>query len=143
MGFAALPSYRPHTEPYAQTFSQISLHYTWRCIMKTLLKVCLLAIVLALGIGEALGQYMWTQDARNPILSGGAAATWNSNLFSPCVLFNTDSSSTRCGSARLSPPILVSVALPPKTASTGVCTQPLSSPLLLAHGTRIGFKCLR
>jgi beta-1,2-mannobiose phosphorylase / 1,2-beta-oligomannan phosphorylase len=60
--------------------------------MKNLLKVLVLAIVLALGIGEAFGQFVWTQDARNPILSGGAPGAWNRNVMRPCVLFNTDSS---------------------------------------------------
>ena len=60
--------------------------------MKNLFKVWFLAIVLALGMGEAFGQFSWTKDARNPILSGGAIGTWNRNVLAPCVLFNTDSS---------------------------------------------------
>jgi predicted GH43/DUF377 family glycosyl hydrolase len=60
--------------------------------MKILSKVLLLAIVLALGIGEAFGQFVWTHDARNPILSGGAPGTWNENVMTPCVLYNPDSS---------------------------------------------------
>ena len=60
--------------------------------MKNLLKVCLLAIVLALGVGEAFGQFTWTKDARNPVLSGGASGAWNCHIAEPCVLFNTDSS---------------------------------------------------
>lgn len=59
--------------------------------MKTLLKVFVLAIVLALGMGEAFGQIVWTKDARNPVLSGGAIGAWNRNVAWPCVLFNTDS----------------------------------------------------
>ena len=60
--------------------------------MKNLFKACLLVIVLALGTGEAIGQFGWTQDARNPILSIGGIGAWNENVFSPCVLFNADSS---------------------------------------------------
>ena len=59
--------------------------------MKTLLKVCLLAFVLVLGIGEAIGQFTWTKDARNPVFSGVSGA-WSNNVFDVCVLFNTDSS---------------------------------------------------
>jgi predicted GH43/DUF377 family glycosyl hydrolase len=59
--------------------------------MKNLLKVCLLAIVLVLGIDEAFGQFVWTKDVRNPVFSG-ASGTWSANVFSPCVLFNPDSS---------------------------------------------------
>jgi beta-1,2-mannobiose phosphorylase / 1,2-beta-oligomannan phosphorylase len=58
--------------------------------MKTLLKVCLPGIVLALSLGEAFGQYAWTKDARNPVFSG-VNGTWSNNVFSPCVLFNLDS----------------------------------------------------
>ena len=60
--------------------------------MKNLLKVCLLIIVLALGVGVAFGQYVWTKDPPNPILSGGALGAWNRQVFMPCVLFNADSS---------------------------------------------------
>ena len=59
--------------------------------MKNLVKVCLLAFVLALGIGEALGQFVWTKDARNPVFSG-VNGTWSTGVFDVCVLFNTDSS---------------------------------------------------
>ena len=45
--------------------------------MKGLLQLWLLAIVFALGMGEAFGQSVWTKDARNPVLSGGASGTWN------------------------------------------------------------------
>ena len=58
--------------------------------MKNLVKVCLLAFVLVLGIGEALGQFVWTKDARDPVFTG-VSGTWSANVFTPCVLFNPDS----------------------------------------------------
>jgi predicted GH43/DUF377 family glycosyl hydrolase len=36
------------------------------------------------------GPSIWTKDAHNPVLSGGAAGAWNRELLAPCVLFNTD-----------------------------------------------------
>ena len=38
------------------------------------------------------GPPIWTKDARNPVLSGGAAGAWNREVLYPCVLFNTDAS---------------------------------------------------
>jgi hypothetical protein len=40
----------------------------------------------------AQAQYVWTKDSRNPVLPGGAAGSWNCELFCPFVLFNADSS---------------------------------------------------
>jgi predicted GH43/DUF377 family glycosyl hydrolase len=60
--------------------------------MKNLLTILLLIIVLAMVTGQATGQVVWTKDARNPVLSGGAAGTWNRHIFMPCVLYNSDSS---------------------------------------------------
>jgi len=59
--------------------------------MTNLHKVCLLAMVLALGISEASGQFVWIKDVHNPVLTGGAAGTWNYHVDQPCVLFNSDS----------------------------------------------------
>jgi hypothetical protein len=59
--------------------------------MKNLLRVGLPAIVFALGTGAALGQYSWTKDPPNPILSGGPLGAWNRQLFMPCVIYNPDS----------------------------------------------------
>jgi hypothetical protein len=39
--------------------------------MKNLLNLWSLAIVLALWAVQTAGQYVWTKDARNPVLSGG------------------------------------------------------------------------
>jgi predicted GH43/DUF377 family glycosyl hydrolase len=58
--------------------------------MKNLTRLCLLAIVFALGTGEAFGQFTWKKDARNPVFSG-VNGTWSANVFSPCALFNPDS----------------------------------------------------
>jgi hypothetical protein len=60
--------------------------------MKNLLKIWSVVIVLTLGAGQAAGQFVWTKDARNPILSGGATGAWNNQLIAPCVLYNPDSS---------------------------------------------------
>ena len=62
--------------------------------MKNQLRVCLLAIVLALSIGEAIGQgnWVWEKDAHNPVLLGGTSGAWNYYVGEPSVLFNTDSS---------------------------------------------------
>jgi len=60
--------------------------------MRNLNTLWTLTMVLALGAGQAAGQFLWTKDARSPILSGGASGTWNREVFSPYVLFNTDSS---------------------------------------------------
>jgi len=54
--------------------------------------ICLvIGIVLALGRGQTAGQYVWTKDARNPVLPGGGSGAWNAKVGSPCVLFNADS----------------------------------------------------
>lgn len=58
--------------------------------MKNLNRLWIIAIVLALWVGQAAGQYTWTKDARNPVLSG-VNGTWSANVFNPCVLFNPDS----------------------------------------------------
>ncbi len=60
--------------------------------MKNLFKVWLLSIVLSFGIVDASGQFTWTKDARNPVLSGGTSGAWNAHIAEPCVLLNTDSS---------------------------------------------------
>ena len=60
--------------------------------MKNLLKVCLLVTLSAIGIGKTFGQFVWTKDAHNPVLSGGAAGAWNRQIDQPCVIFNNDSS---------------------------------------------------
>jgi predicted GH43/DUF377 family glycosyl hydrolase len=59
--------------------------------MKNLLKLWLLAIVLALDIGVVFGQYAWTKDPPNSILSGGALGAWDRQVFMPRVLYNSDS----------------------------------------------------
>jgi predicted GH43/DUF377 family glycosyl hydrolase len=60
-------------------------------VMKNLLTLCFLMAVLMLGAGQADGQFVWTKDVRNPILSGGASGAWNRQLMAPSVLYNTDS----------------------------------------------------
>ncbi len=56
--------------------------------MKNLFKVWLLAFVLALGIGEAFGQYVWTKYAGNPVMLSGQGNSWDSrDIFPCCVLF--------------------------------------------------------
>jgi len=51
--------------------------------------VLLIAAVL-FSNGDAFGQYVWTKDVRNPVLSG-VDGTWNKHVFNPSVLFNPDS----------------------------------------------------
>jgi hypothetical protein len=43
------------------------------------------------GLGQTVGQSMWTKDALNPVLSGGGNGTWDNHVFMPSVLFNADS----------------------------------------------------
>jgi predicted GH43/DUF377 family glycosyl hydrolase len=59
--------------------------------MKKTLCYFLLLALLAINDNQAFGQYVWTKDARNPILSGSGNETWNKHLFQPSVLFNADS----------------------------------------------------
>jgi predicted GH43/DUF377 family glycosyl hydrolase len=57
----------------------------------TLVLPFLLATVLVTVNCDTYGQqYPWTKDGRNPVLSGVSGA-WNNHVFSPCVLFNSDS----------------------------------------------------
>ena len=62
--------------------------------MKNVLKVSLLAIVLAFGIDEAPGQFggTWAKDAHNPLLSGVGSGAWNHHVTQPSVVYNADSS---------------------------------------------------
>jgi predicted GH43/DUF377 family glycosyl hydrolase len=60
-------------------------------VMKNLLALLFFVIVLTLGAGKVHGQFVWTKDVRNPILTGGAAGTWNRHVATPSVLYNTDS----------------------------------------------------
>jgi beta-1,2-mannobiose phosphorylase / 1,2-beta-oligomannan phosphorylase len=51
----------------------------------------LIGLSMALLCSEiAFGQFTWTKDARNPVMSG-IRGTWDTHVFSPCVLFNSDS----------------------------------------------------
>ena len=56
----------------------------------TILVLFALEIGLAIGTQEAGAQFVWTKDARNPILSG-VVGTWNKHVFNPSVLYNADS----------------------------------------------------
>ena len=58
--------------------------------MKNLTILWTIAIVLVVWAVQADGQYVWMRDARNPVFSG-VNGTWSAEVFSPCVLFNTDS----------------------------------------------------
>jgi predicted GH43/DUF377 family glycosyl hydrolase len=59
--------------------------------MKNLMIQGLLILTIMLGAGEAFGQFVWMKDARNPVLSGGAAGEWNRHVSVPSVLYNSDS----------------------------------------------------
>jgi len=53
----------------------------------------LLCLMLVLGYSLQLqAQTQWTKDPANPVLSGGAAGSWNQHVFQPFVLYNPDSS---------------------------------------------------
>ena len=60
--------------------------------MKNLATFLTIAVVLALVAQQALGQFVWTKNAQNPMFSGGAVGSWNREVICGCVLFNTDSS---------------------------------------------------
>ena len=51
----------------------------------------LLAIAFSLGAGQSAGQFRWTKDVRNPILSGGGTGAWDTDTGVPWVIFNPDS----------------------------------------------------
>jgi len=51
----------------------------------------ILAATLLLGTLETFGQYTWGKDSHNPVLSGGAAGTWDADVGIPWVIFNADS----------------------------------------------------
>jgi predicted GH43/DUF377 family glycosyl hydrolase len=59
--------------------------------MKTLLKVCLLGIVLALGLSEAFGQYVWTKYTGNPVMQPGQPGSWDVREIYPCPMLFRDS----------------------------------------------------
>ena len=48
-------------------------------------------ILMLFAASTLPAQINWTKDANNPILSGGAAGTWNRHVFMPSVLYNPDS----------------------------------------------------
>jgi predicted GH43/DUF377 family glycosyl hydrolase len=56
----------------------------------TLVLPFLLATAVVIANCDAFGQFVWTKDARNPVLTG-VSGTWNKHLLNPCVLFNPDS----------------------------------------------------
>ncbi len=51
----------------------------------------LLVMVLVFGNSVTFGQFVWTKDAQNPVLSGGGAGTWDADVATPWVIFNPDS----------------------------------------------------
>jgi predicted GH43/DUF377 family glycosyl hydrolase len=78
----------------------------------------------------AQAQYAWTKDSRNPVLLGGAAGSWNSDLFCPFVLFNTDSSRYEMWFTATSgdPPWTIGFATSRDGASWNVYPSPVLSP---------------
>jgi len=58
--------------------------------MKNFSFIITLALLIILE-SPSIAQLPWTKDANNPILSGGAAGTWNRHVSSPMVLYNSDS----------------------------------------------------
>jgi hypothetical protein len=61
---------------------------TMRRLLSTFLLVSALGLTMSV---DTLGQPLWTKDARNPIMSGGGAGSWDKNLDFPFVLLNPDS----------------------------------------------------
>jgi len=59
--------------------------------MKNPFKVCLLALVLALGIGEAFGQEVWTKYTGNPVMQSGQPGSWDDQDIYPCPVLFRDS----------------------------------------------------
>jgi predicted GH43/DUF377 family glycosyl hydrolase len=64
--------------------------------------------LLVMSSGSLLAQYTWTKYEGNPVFPSGPSGSWYRGLFTPCVLFNADSSrfemwfaaSTNAGGAR-------------------------------------------
>ena len=50
-----------------------------------------LSAMIVMGTHETSGQYTWTKDPGNPVLSGGGTGAWDANVGVPWVLFNADS----------------------------------------------------
>ena len=42
-------------------------------------------------VSTSFAQINWAKDANNPVMSGGAAGTWNRHVLMPSVLYNPDS----------------------------------------------------
>lgn len=51
----------------------------------------LVLCIFVLNNNSVFGQYIWTKDAQNPVLTGSGAGTWDAIVFSACVLYNPDS----------------------------------------------------
>jgi predicted GH43/DUF377 family glycosyl hydrolase len=90
----------------------------------------LLIIILVLGVDQALSQFVWTKDARNPVMSGGGAGSWNYHVLNPFVLFNNDSSRYEMWFAGVSATDLwkIGFATSPDGASWQVYPSPVLSP---------------
>ena len=56
----------------------------------TIWVMALVALVF-IGSESVFGQFVWTKDVHNPVLTGGVNGSWNKHLFSPSVLYNSDS----------------------------------------------------
>ena len=55
-------------------------------------KLLLLIAVLVMSGTNSFAQYTWTRHPSNPIFSGSGHGTWDKHVFSPMVLYNSDSS---------------------------------------------------
>jgi predicted GH43/DUF377 family glycosyl hydrolase len=53
-------------------------------------KLLIVLLIALLCTQKTFGQFTWTKDVCNPVMSG-VVGTWNKHVWSPCVLFNTDS----------------------------------------------------
>ncbi len=59
--------------------------------MKSFITVFCILFFLATIFTASFAQINWTKDSNNPVMSGGAAGTWNTNVSAASVLYNPDS----------------------------------------------------
>jgi predicted GH43/DUF377 family glycosyl hydrolase len=50
-----------------------------------------LAALTIFGSLDAFGQFVWSKDTHNPVLEGGGAGAWETEIVAPWVIYNTDS----------------------------------------------------
>ena len=86
-----LPSYRRATESSHEQAFHTLLPGRGQTMKSYKAILLLIVAVMVLGNCDAFGQFIWTKDSRNPILSGAGAGAWDNDLNVPFVIFNSDS----------------------------------------------------